>query len=168
MTTWTDWKGKTVNLAVPLESSRRLLKGGKMPRDETKAVAMNGGGKQIWNVHTRSHVSVMSSTAACFPLVQDSVQGLHLYVIMCRVSLPTPSAAISHNPLAFSQSLMTLTFWKAQVSYFIVLVCLMFPCDLIQIVHVQMEYQPHQQCGVPLKATSGGHMMWPPAPHWLC
>lgn len=36
----TDWKGKTVNVSASLESSRRLLKGGEMPRDQTKAVAL--------------------------------------------------------------------------------------------------------------------------------
>lgn len=43
-----DRKGKTVNLATSLESSRRLLKGGEMPRDQTKAVALKTEeGKQI-------------------------------------------------------------------------------------------------------------------------
>lgn len=41
-----DRKGKTVNLATSLESSRRLLKGGEMPRDQTKALKIEEG-KQI-------------------------------------------------------------------------------------------------------------------------
>lgn len=78
-----DREGKTVSLAISLESSRRLLKRGEMPRDETKAVALKiEEGKQIWNVHTRSRVSTMPFIASCFPLAQDSGQGLHLYLIM--------------------------------------------------------------------------------------
>lgn len=43
-----DREGKTVSLAISLESSRRLLKRGEMPRDETKAVALKiEEGKQI-------------------------------------------------------------------------------------------------------------------------
>lgn len=79
----TDCKGKTVNLATSLESSRRLLKGGEMPRDQTKAVTLKiEEGKQIWSVHSWSRVSTMHFMASCFPLAQGSGQGLHPYLIV--------------------------------------------------------------------------------------
>jgi hypothetical protein len=93
--------------------------------------------------------SIMSLRASSLPLVQDSVQGL----ICIWLYFPSlPKSRTSHwlwwhwHFLESSSQLL--------IGGFLALVCVMFPCDSIQTMHIQMEHYISKCC-------PGGHI-WRP------
>lgn len=105
----------------------------------TVALKTEDGG-QIWCAHQvpcLSHAlrDIVFSFSTGFPPGAPFVSD---YVSLVRCNLKQNSLALFRDPWWHWH------FWKAQVGYFIdcfsVLACLMFPGDLIQITHVQMEY----------------------------